>query len=66
MFKHLTNSYVEALGLKKVLVSSPTVECYFSEYAPKPETQLGFNEAVILDERVYVKAEDGLSWDLVE
>jgi hypothetical protein len=65
-FIHLTNAYVEALGLEKfVYQHSGRYSCVFiTEDSVLPFEARGFDLAVAYNHCLYLRASDGLSWDL--
>lgn len=67
-YRHLTRSYVEALGLEKFLVlpTRRVLVGYVSEHAAKPEVRAQWATCVLFEGRRYVAAIDGLSFDLDE
>ena len=60
-FKHLTDSYVKALGLEPFLYWHR--ESY-AVWVPEPVQMRGADFAVVYNHALYLRSLDGLSWDL--
>lgn len=63
-YKYLTSAYVEWLGLQSFpVLDHAAVASWVSEDAAKPVAKTVMCQAVRFDGAVYLRREDGLSWD---